>query len=148
MTTDISIKEQKEIWAIDPKDGPDWSKSRLEEKMYLLRTSFFKTGIVINRSRLILTKMMNYAFLLSSLAMIFLYFYIPIADRISLVMSITGLMVVSTMPDLFNSAAKQLHVEKFDNQNHVVVFDVILINIVLRFALLAMIIAAIIYEYR
>ena len=116
--------------------------------MYLLRTSLFKTGIVINRSRLILTKMMNYAFLLSSLAMIFLYFYIPIADRISLVMSITGLMVVSTMPDLFNSAAKQLHVEKFDNQNHVVVFDVILINIVLRFALLAMIIAAIIYEYR
>ena len=25
-TTDISIKEQKEIWAIDPKDGPDWRK--------------------------------------------------------------------------------------------------------------------------
>ena len=65
LTTDISIKEQKEIWAIDPKDGPDWSKSRLEEKMYLLRTSFFKTGIVINRSRLILTKIYHYCFFYS-----------------------------------------------------------------------------------
>ena len=146
MTTDISIKEQKEIWAIDPKDGPDWSKSRLEEKMYLLRTSFFKTGIVINRSRLILTKMMNYAFLLSSLAMIFLYF--QFTDKIETLMPIAILMMFGTMPDLFNSAAKQLHVEKFDNQNNVVVFDVILINAVLRFVLLAMIIVAFIDRYR
>ena len=78
--------------------------------------------------------------------MIFLYF--QFTDKIETLMPIAILMMFGNMPDLFNSAAKQLHVEKFDNQNNVVVFDVILINIVLRFALLAMIIAAIIYEYR
>ena len=146
MTTDISIKEQKEIWAIDPKDGPDWRKSRLEEKMYLLRTSFFKTGIVINRSRLILTKIFNYFFLLLSLAIMFIYS--QETDRFSLVMSLAGLVVVGNLPTLLNASAKRLPVEKFDNQNNVVVFDVILINAVLRFVLLAMIIVAFIDRYR
>ena len=116
--------------------------------MYLLRTSLSKTGILINRSRLILMKIYHYCFIFCNSLVMLLYLYIPIADRFSMVTSITGLVVVGNLPTLLNASAKRLPVEKFDNQNNVVVFDVILINAVLRFVLLAMIIAAIIYEYR
>ena len=114
--------------------------------MYLLRTSFFKTGIVINRNRLILTKIFNYFFLLLSLAIMFIYS--QETDRFSLVTSLAGLIMMSTLPIQLNASAKRLPVEKFDNQNSVVVFDVILINAVLRFVLLAMIIVAFIDRYR
>ena len=77
-----------------------------------------------------------------------MFIYSQETDRFSLVMSLASLVVMGNVPTLLNASAKRLPVEKFDNQNNVVVFDVILINAVLRFVLLAMIIAAIIYEYR
>ena len=77
-----------------------------------------------------------------------MFIYSQETDRFSLVMSLAGLVVVGNLLTLLNASAKRLPVEKFDNQNNVVVFDVILINAVLRFVLLAMIIVAFIDRYR